>query len=418
MRDELFDHLKHRLAETEVPDPGQGWQMMQPLLKATTPTRVYTLTRWWYAAAAACLILGGASWMIVHEARSGRQTTLAGVGTSPTQGKTPPALTAPALTTPAPAMTATGSSTTAMAPATMPGAKSFRPLSGLYAIPRISRTPVSGASAGSTASPEGPEVMLTLTHAIADIRVPAAISLRREQPLALSFHALASATTPVVGPLHPARHSRWGFEVGLGANLPGSMRTVTVNNRAKFEPGIYPVFNALYRLSSRLSLKTGLAAPSPVAYSKTLSQKSLNVNDSAYTYAGATVSTTQKIGRLLYLDVPLSIEWAVVPHLNLEAGLQFSHLLSRQEDTHTAVETSYNLVAYAPSVQLSENNPSQVRHTDIRCIVGAQYTWRRFSAGVRYQAGLQHAASQVDNQGNIIDNHTSVASMQIMYSLR
>ena len=73
MRDELFDHLKHKLAETEIPDPGQGWQLMSSLLDAATPPKQVRVLYRWYAAAA-CLLVAGAAWAIIHEIRTGNPT--------------------------------------------------------------------------------------------------------------------------------------------------------------------------------------------------------------------------------------------------------------------------------------------------------------------------------------------------------
>jgi hypothetical protein len=143
-------------------------------------------------------------------------------------------------------------------------------------------------------------------------------------------------------------------------------------------------------------------------------------DSSVQAMAAAPVSTSStKIGRLLYLDIPVSVEWAVVPRLNVEAGVQYSRLLTEQDDTQTTTLTpTTNFALYYPATASTHDQQPQVRCSDIRYLVGANYTWHRFSASVQYQRGLQHSANQVDDQGNSIVNHTSVAKMQIMYTLR
>ncbi|TDW99873.1 outer membrane beta-barrel protein [Dinghuibacter silviterrae] len=486
MRDELFDHLKHKLAETEVPDPETGWQRMRALLDATVrPRPVYQLRRWY--AAAACLILAGAAWALIHEAHSSKTKTplavttgsgsRAGAGgqTSVAQAdgaKAGGAQAAGAQTSGAQAggaqaagaqnggvqaggVPAGGVPATAQNDGAYPSGEPSRDLAtttGTTGSRRDDRFPA-GSLTGSRASDKGsrqilansdketllsqtkPQDVLVLetsgnpgsacfcttttrgySGATPDLKMPFL-----EKPLAASPRLLASTGAPA-GPIRPAHHSRWGFDVGLGANFPGSMRTVTVNNQSKWEPGLYPVFITRYRLTPKLSLKAGVAGPSPVAYTKTLSQKNLTVMDStvqAYAALPASTSST-KIGRLLYLDVPVSVEWAVVRHLNVEAGIQYSRLLSEQDDTRTTITPLTNLALYYVSNTATNQDQQQpqVKTSDIRYLVGANYTWHRFSATVQYQRGLQHSANQVDDQGNSIVNRTSIAKMQIMYTLR
>jgi hypothetical protein len=453
MRDELFDHLKHRLAETEVPDPDQGWQLMRAMLDATARPRPIVQLRRWYAAAA-CLILAGATWAIVHQVRSSTDTRRESSSRTAARGAAPAA----ALPAPAPILHAADGPSPDLATSGTTAPVGATPLSGAQpgvtvssgagsptgttsdittksgtALPpgTTSRSGTSGTRATGTTTllatteATGGDAALTLTQKTTLMptdprreRESLKNTLLREHPLVAALRPLA----PTAGPLRPARHSRWGLDIGLGANFPGSMRTITVNNQARWEPGLYPVINARYRLTPRLSLKAGVAAPSPVAYTKTLSQKSLNVGDSAVMAYMAPVSTSStKIGRLLYMDVPVGLQWAVIPHLNLEAGLQYSRLLSQQYDTRSNTVYATNFMVYAPGpavAQAVKEPTPQVKRSDLRYLLGANFTWHRFSAGLQYQGGLQHSANQVDDQGNTINSHTSIAKMQIMYSLR
>lgn len=474
MRDELFDHLKHRLAETEVPDPGQGWQLMSAMLDATARPRPVVQLRRWYVAAA-CLILAGAAWAIVHEVRSSSSdrrreaTSLTAPGSGIASGSAPDAGSVPGTTpgttapgTSAPTRDAQGATRDlatgkgaeadgATSPAGISSPSGTTSPSGTASLPgahgamaaahitdtRTANTGVTNAGSahtsaaaatGTTApSPDGVSlVALTQKASLAPAEMHVESSkikntLLRERPLVAALRPMA----PTTGPLRPARHSRWGLDIGLGANFPGSMRTITVNNQARWEPGLYPVINARYRLTPRLSLKAGVAAPSPVAYTKTLSQKSLTVYDSAVmAYARPISTSSTKIGRLLYADIPVSLQWAVIRHLNLEAGIQYSRLLSQQDDTRSSTQAAGNFTTYyAPSVisstaQTVKTPTPQVKRSDIRYLLGANFTWHRFSAGLEYQGGLQHSANQMDDQGNTINSHTSIAKMQLMYSLR
>ena len=233
-------------------------------------------------------------------------------------------------------------------------------------------------------------------------------------PLASSYKTIK----PGVGPIRPAHHSRWNFEFGLGANFPGSFRFVSSNGKRKWEAGVYPEVNVLYRLNSRLNLTAGLAAPSPVSYSKTLTNTSLE----NATSPGQTLTQTTKIGRLMYADLPLGLSWMAFHHISLDGGIQFSRLLSKQYDTHSSKINTQGFTPYVtgsastpPAVEYSDG---QVLKTDVRYQLGAAFHWKRLSAGVQYQSGLLRTYNISDEQGNSIENHTSIARMRIMYSLR
>lgn len=441
MRDELFDHLKHKLAETEIPDPGQGWQLMSSLLDATTrPKPVRVLYRWY--AAAACLVLAGAAWAIVHEARTGMNPSPTAVAHKASDS---PAVTAaPPVTVPETTNKDFGNATapnevaTATAPATGGAPAAIRLSDARLSDARVNtaHTPSTSRVETNTGETRPSTVPASSDDAVASLsgmsaaapsvtREPLKNALLHAQPLSSSLKTLA----PTTGPLHPARHSRWGLDIGIGANFPGSMRSISVNNQNRFEPGLYPTVSARYRVTSRLSLKVGVSGPSPVAFTRTLSQKNLTVIDTLVnaSYAAPVTASTTKIGRLLYMDIPLSASWMVVPHLNLVAGVQYSKLLSQQQDSRSTEYAASRLYSYAPAAATSQPTPMMqtikgeepsIRKSDIRYLVGAAYTWKRFSAEVEYQAGLQHSASQVDNQGNKIESHTSIAKMQIMYRLK
>ena len=51
MKDELFDHLKLKLSETEIPGPDQGWLHMQALLEENAPAKRRSFS--------ACMVRGG-----------------------------------------------------------------------------------------------------------------------------------------------------------------------------------------------------------------------------------------------------------------------------------------------------------------------------------------------------------------------
>ena len=415
MKDELFDHLKHKLSETEIPGPDQGWLHMRALLEANAPARPVSFPRVWYAAAA-CLALAAGAWALIHYSaafKSGGQAVVAPA----IHGA---ALQAPATTAAAGASATTGTSaTSATAGATTSAGvtTSAGPVRNhATANPAVTDGLPTTAGTTPTTAATGP-TEVTSDAGIALSTAKGGFNLLdkpQSPPLATEYKTIR----PAVGPVHPAHHSRWNFEFGLGANFPGSFRFVTINGKKKWEAGVYPEVNVLYRLNSRLNLTAGLAAPSPVSYSKTLTNTSLETA----TNPGQTYTQSTRIGRLLYADLPLGLSWMAIKHVSLDGGIQFSRLLSKQYDTRSSKVNTQGFTPYvlgnAGTPPVVEYSDGQVLKTDARYQLGAAFHWRRLSAGVQYQSGLLRTYNISDGQGNSIENHTSIARMRIMYSLR
>jgi hypothetical protein len=488
MKDDLFDHLKHKLSETAVPDPALGWQQMSALLDATVkPRNPLLLRRSWYIAAAASVLVAGSVWAIYYEARGYRSSDTtrtavadrAGAGhDAPGAGQTAPdAPGAGQVRTSASGQSApdASGSTAGTAAQTGAGAAAVSAQAGApssandrltaghltqgQSTPNQRAARLAGtanplhsesaaahsatdrlASSRLTTTPSMTTSSVTTSSAIpssndrsltdnAETTEPKnnwsaktvsndALSDRPEAgPLSRS---VSSGVSPIVA-VRTVHRSRWGFEVGLGVNVPGSLRKVNVDNHTKWEPGIFPIVYADYRLTRRLTLKSGIAAPSPVAYTKTPVTTTLRMaTDTAINQYGQTTTQQSKIGRLLYADVPVSLQWGILSCLSLEGGVQFSYLLSQQEDVSTQSTVPQGFTAYyaAPAMPAVQYHAPAVRKSDPRYLLGADFQWHRFSADLQYQGALLKSTSQFDEQGMSIDNHTSILRVQMTYRLR
>ena len=104
-----------------------------------------------------------------------------------------------------------------------------------------------------------------------------------------------------------------------------------------------------------------------------------------------TVFTTSTLQKLYYTDLPLTIGYSPLAHLFLGGGIQYSGL--RGGFVYQRI-VSYDSVSLLPIVYrtgtLSKRMEEtlQLRRTDWRVLLEANYYWNRFSLGLRYQQAL------------------------------
>jgi hypothetical protein len=452
MKDEFFDHIKHRLAETAVPDPEQAWQQMNVLLdteRVPHKTSVRSL-HWWQAAA--CVLVVSAAWAMYHEwsspihrqqaanihlpLRSGSKALSPGTDSSNqllinevpahqdrnNQDQTDEAQGYPA---PGKHQGAAGHAFSPFVPSPFGGFAGNQP--GMAAI------------AGSPVSQQRkPGITDNLEDNLEEASTSyndhfTALSISRTDetflldkpvagPLASDRQQNVAGGAPGLLHLQNSQHlPRWSFSIGLGANAPGSFRKNKSTGHASWDPGVYPIATVEYRLSPRWSIAAGVAAPAPVAYSNMPTHTVLYIAaDSLQNNTQTTAS--QRLARLTYLDIPLTAEYRVLRHLTLEAGFQLSTLLSKEEETMTKNTPVRGFIApYATTNVYYPGSPpiaqAEVTKIDPRYLLGLNYTFHRFSAELQYQAGIHNAVTQTDDLGSSVGDRTSIMRMQIGYRL-
>jgi hypothetical protein len=324
MKDEFFHHIKHRLAETPVPDPELAWQQMNVLLDAEEIPRKLTIRslHWWQAAA--CLLVASAVWAMYHEWGAVRRWQMAGAHLSLSHlasGSVAPGMPASGNTTPGGATSGSLASGS-----TAPGG----PASGSTAPggPASGNTGLGNTASGNTAfggpaSGNMPQGDLVPGNKVRNNRqtggrqtsgffpagkgTPDALFMDGQDagaasPMATAGHNNLSignnlfispadgiflmdrpAASPLtsagkkpegmnpavaVDALHirnPRHLPRWSFDIGLAANAPGSFRKIDNDGQTKLEPGVYPVVFVSKRFSTPRSVGKGRKAPAPLA---------------------------------------------------------------------------------------------------------------------------------------------------------
>ena len=209
-----------------------------------------------------------------------------------------------------------------------------------------------------------------------------------------SAHSAHSKTT-INGPANKSAHPmalgieiKKLFAIGEQESSPYNIHAGD-NLLSDYIPGIY--FN--YQLNKRLNIKAAFHFSSPQYCRSTeiyRQNDSLSVPTNVYT----TEQTTVTLNKLYYMDIPLSLHYRVLDHFSLGLGLQFSML----KGGVGMLETRYlgyggtipDSIASQGAISLKEQPDaySELKKMDWRVLVDANYQWRRFSIGLRYQQAL------------------------------
>jgi hypothetical protein len=139
------------------------------------------------------------------------------------------------------------------------------------------------------------------------------------------------------------------------------------------------------------------------------------------TTGGATVTLQQSvaINKLFYFNLPLSMHYTVFDHLDLGAGLQYSRLTNGigvfnsnygQNGVDT-LETTETKSFKGDSVY------QEIKTHEFRFLVDANYTWRHFIFGLRYNQALSKFIHVEISPGQITQARNSSLQLYLRYIL-
>ncbi len=221
-------------------------------------------------------------------------------------------------------------------------------------------------------------------------RQPVNIEATKTTPIIIAKEtATTAAEKPSSSPqkIKIKNKGQWTLQAGAGLNI--SMGKYQV-------PQPYPTFDLKYATGRRFYLSTGIAIFSPVATSGISGiEKTVYVNDTLNNVSMYNEKIVYK--RLHYIDLPVIAGWQLSEKLSIQAGVQFSRLISSKSSTASEpYDFNMNRVyadvgtllptAAAPPV---ENNIA-IRKMDYRLLGGIEYNVnKKASIGLQYQQGLR-----------------------------
>jgi hypothetical protein len=239
-----------------------------------------------------------------------------------------------------------------------------------------------------------------------------------------------AAKTPTT---HPAqrkdedkKEKQDGWMVGIGLNqffTVGSQQPSSWNSGGITGTlGDYiPVPMVRYYLNPKLYVQLEAQINTPQYTKKNLVAVSTPVDSIGTTTGGARITLQQSvsINKLFYFNLPISVHYTVFGHLDLGAGLQYSRLTNG-----VGVFNSNYGQNGVDSLQTTETKSfkgdsvyQEIKTHEFRFLVDANYTWRHFIFGLRYNQALSNFIHVEISPGQVTQARNSSLQLYLRYIL-
>ena len=131
-----------------------------------------------------------------------------------------------------------------------------------------------------------------------------------------------------------------------------------------------------------------------------------------------TVQRSVSINKLFYFNVPLSIHYTVYDHLDLGAGLQYSRLTNGIGvfDANFNNSGTDSLSTETKSFK-GDSAYKEIKTHEFRFLVDANYTWKHFIVGVRYNQALSKFIHVEIQPGQVTQARNSSLQLYLRYIL-
>jgi hypothetical protein len=211
-----------------------------------------------------------------------------------------------------------------------------------------------------------------------------------------------------------------GFMAGIGLN---QFFTIGGQHASSFNSGgitgtlgdYIPVPMLRYYVNPKLYIQVEAQINTPQYTKKNLLAASSPVDSLSPTVQ---LQTTVAINKLFYFNIPLSVHYTVFDHLDLGAGLQYSRLTNGIG----VFNSQYNIsgvdsVAVATKSFKGDSAYKTIKTQEFRFLVDANYMWRHFIVGLRYNQALSKFIHVEISPGQITQARNSSLQLYLRYIL-
>ena len=213
--------------------------------------------------------------------------------------------------------------------------------------------------------------------------------------------------------------------VGIGLN---QFFTVGGQQASSFNSGgitgtlgdYIPVPMGRYYFNPKLYVQLEAQINTPQYTKKNLVAVSTPVDSIGATVGGATITVqkTVSINKLFYFNIPVSLHYTVLDHLDLGAGLQYSRLTNGVGVFNSNYNTggADSLSTQTKSVK-GDSAYKEIKTHEFRFLVDANYTWQHFIFGIRYNQALSKFIHVEVSPGQITQARNSSLQLYLRYIL-
>jgi hypothetical protein len=210
-----------------------------------------------------------------------------------------------------------------------------------------------------------------------------------------------------------------GFSLPLGFPLgdqkPGAYN---INARPNVISDFVPVPHMQYHINNKLYLQTELQLMNPQYIQPVL----LYQQKKEVTAANRVYFNSVYAKKLYYFNIPVGIHYSPFQHFYLGTGLQFSSLVSGvalHEQTSSAIGSSrYDLVSQRYAKFRNDTLSNRIDNNEFRLMLDANYYWRQFTVGLRYNQALSNYVSfRLNNASPLFQDKNKSLQFYLRYNL-
>ncbi|HKH63342.1 MAG TPA: hypothetical protein VKA49_21015, partial [Flavitalea sp.] len=176
----------------------------------------------------------------------------------------------------------------------------------------------------------------------------------------------------------------------LGDQKPGPYN---INAKPNTVSDFLPVPHLQYHLNNKVYLQTELQIANPQFIQPVL----LFQNRTLYPTTNTEHSSSVYAKKLYYFNIPVGIHYSPFEHFYLGTGLQFSSLLSgvaMQEETSSVIGSgTTNMLSQQYTKFKNDSISNMIDNSEFRLMLDANYYWKQFTVGLRYNQALSNYVS-------------------------
>jgi hypothetical protein len=210
-----------------------------------------------------------------------------------------------------------------------------------------------------------------------------------------------------------------GFSLPLGFPLgdqkPGGYN---INAKPNVISDFLPVPHMQYHINNKMYLQTEVQFMNPQYIQPVLLfQKKNEVQATNTVYYNSVYAK-----KLYYFNLPLGIHYSPFQHFYLGTGLQFSSLVSGvalHEETSSSIGSNrYNLVSQRYEKFKNDTISRSIDNSEFRLMLDANYYWRQFTVGLRYNQALSNYVSfRLNNASPLFQDKNKSLQFYLRYNL-
>jgi hypothetical protein len=200
----------------------------------------------------------------------------------------------------------------------------------------------------------------------------------------------------------------------LGDQKPGPYN---INAKANTVSDFLPVPHLQYHINNKVYLQTELQVANPQFI-----QPVLMYQDKAYQSTSTIHYNSTYAKKLYYFNVPFGIHYSPFEHFYLGTGLQFSTFISGvamyEESSSVIGSGTTSILSQSYTKFKNDSLSSMIDNSEFRLMLDANYYWKQFTVGLRYNQALSNYVSfKLNNTTPLFTDKNKSLQFYLRYNL-